>query len=168
MLEETIATIRRTNPRRNVVVGPADWNSIGALRSLELPPGDRHIIVTVHYYSPFQFTHQGAEWVPGSDVWLGTTWQCTSTERQAVVDDLDHAAAWAEANGRPIFLGEFGAYSRADVDSRASWTDFVARQAESRGMSWAYWEFCAGFGVYDRSRDGWNRQILDALIPPGG
>jgi endoglucanase len=168
LLEEAIATIRRTNPRRNVVVGPADWNSIGALRSLELPADDRHIIVTVHYYSPFQFTHQGAEWVSGSDAWLGTTWRGTSAERQAVVDDLDHAAAWAEANGRPILLGEFGAYSKADVDSRALWTDFVARQAESRSMSWAYWEFCAGFGVYDKSRHEWNRQILDALIPPGG
>jgi endoglucanase len=168
LLEEAIATIRRTNPQRNIVVGPADWNSIGALRSLELPADDRHIIVTVHYYNPFQFTHQGAEWVSGSDAWLGTTWQGVSAERQAVVDDLDHAAAWAEANGRPIFLGEFGAYSKADVDSRALWTDFVARQAESRGMSWAYWEFCAGFGVYDKARNEWNRQILDALIPPGG
>ena len=168
LLEEAIATIRRTNPQRNIVVGPADWNSIGALRSLELPADDKHIIVTVHYYNPFQFTHQGAEWVSGSDAWLGTTWQGVSAERQAVVDDLDHAAAWAEANGRPIFLGEFGAYSKADVDSRALWTDFVARQAESRGMSWAYWEFCAGFGVYDKARNEWNRQILDALIPPGG
>jgi endoglucanase len=54
------------------------------------------------------------------------------------------------------------------VDSRALWTDFVARQAEARGMSWAYWEFCSGFGVYDKVRNKWNGQILDALIPPGG
>ena len=35
-------------------------------------------------------------------------------------------------------------------------------------MSWAYWEFCAGFGVYDKARNRWNGPILDALIPPGG
>jgi endoglucanase len=165
LLGEAIATIRETNPDRNVVVGPADWNAVDALRSLALPPDDRHIIVTVHYYSPFHFTHQGAEWVPGSDAWLGTTWLGTSSERQAVVDDLDRAAAWAEANGRPMYLGEFGAYSKADIESRALWTGFVARQAEARGISWAYWEFCAGFGVYDRSRNEWNTPILDALIP---
>ena len=81
---------------------------------------------------------------------------------------MDQAAAWAEANNRPIYLGEFGAYSKADMDSRASWTAFVARQAEERGMSWAYWEFCAGFGVYDQSKSEWNTAILDALIPPDG
>ena len=30
---------------------------------------------------------------------------------------------------RPIYLGEFGAYSKADLASRARWTAFVAQQA---------------------------------------
>jgi len=165
LLTKAIRTIRKTNPGRNIIIGPANWNSIDALSGIELPPEDRHIIVTFHYYSPFHFTHQGAEWVSGSDPWLGTTWRGTALEEQAVIKDLDQAAAWAEANNRPVYLGEFGAYSKADMDSRASWTAFVARQAEERGMSWAYWEFCAGFGVFDKSRGAWNEQILDALIP---
>lgn len=116
-------------------------------------------------YNPFYFTHQGAEWVPGSNAWLGTTWQGTSSEEKAVIRDLDAAATWARRNNRPVYLGEFGAYSKADMDSRALWTGFVARQAEERGMSWSYWEFGAGFGVFDRSRKEWNSRILDALVP---
>jgi endoglucanase len=165
LLVKAMDTIRQTNPYRNIVVGPANWNSIDALGGLELPAEDRHIIVTVHYYGPFDFTHQGAEWVSGSDAWLGTTWQGTSAEERAVTRDLDRAASWAKANNRPIYLGEFGAYSRADMDSRALWTAFVARQAEERGMSWAYWEFCSGFGVFDTSRGAWNEPILEALVP---
>jgi endoglucanase len=165
LLAKAIRTIRKTNPGRNMIIGPANWNSIDALGRLELPPEDRHIIVTVHYYNPFHFTHQGAEWVSGSDPWLGTTWRGTALEERAIIKDLDQVAAWAEANNRPVYLGEFGAYSKADMDSRASWTAFVARQAEERGMSWAYWEFCAGFGVFDKSKGAWNEQILDALIP---
>jgi endoglucanase len=165
LLKEAIDTIRETNPNRTIVVGPADWNAISALDRLELPAEDRRLIVTVHYYQPFRFTHQGAEWVSGSEAWLGTTWQGTSSEEKAVARDLDQAARWAEANNRPIYVGEFGAYSKADMESRALWTGYVARQAEERGMSWAYWEFCAGFGVYDRSKREWNEQILEALIP---
>lgn len=166
LLREALQAIRQTNPERNVVVGPGNWNSIDALGSLELPAEDQHIIVTVHYYLPFHFTHQGAEWVSGSDAWLGTTWLGTPSEVQAVKRDLDRAAAWGEANHRPLYVGEFGAYSKADMDSRARWTDSVARQAEERGMSWAYWEFCAGFGVYDPSGHDWNTPILEALLPP--
>ena len=166
LLAKAIAVIRETNPHRNVIVGPVGWNAIDALGSLELPADDRNIIVTVHYYDPFHFTHQGAEWASGSDAWLGTTWQGTSAQRRAVTNDLDRAARWGEAHDRPLYLGEFGAYSQADMDSRALWTAFVARQAEERGMSWAYWEFCAGFGVYDKSQKVWNEPLLEALIPP--
>ena len=142
------------------------WNSLDALSRLELPEDDCHIIVTFHYYDPFQFTHQGAEWVDNSNPWLGTTWRGSPNEKRVIALDFDLAAAWAEKNKRPLFLGEFGAYSKADIDSRARWTDFVARTAEERGMSWAYWEFGAGFGAFDRTLRRWNEPILHALIPP--
>ncbi len=165
LLQDALQVIRETNPVRTVVVGTAEWGHIQSLDDLVIPDDDRNIIVTVHYYNPFHFTHQGAEWVSGSDAWLGTRWSGTYQEKQAVIQDFDQAADWAKKHNRPLYLGEFGAYSRADMDSRALWTDFVARQAEERGMSWAYWEFCAGFGVYDQATSDWNYPILKALIP---
>lgn len=162
---EALAIIRETNPTRPVVIGPGDWNGIGALRALELPAEDRRIVVTFHYYAPFEFTHQGAEWVAGSQRWLGTAWQGTEAQQAAVRRDLDRAAEWAREQGRPLLMGEFGAYSKADMDSRARWTAFVAREAEARGISWAYWEFCAGFGAYDPARGTWREPLLKALIP---
>jgi len=51
LLAEALALIRRTNPTRNVIVGPAFWNNVAWLDRLELPASDRHIIVTVHYYA---------------------------------------------------------------------------------------------------------------------
>lgn len=164
LLAETLQAVRKTNPGRVVVIGPGEWNSIAGLSMLELP-SDPNLIVTVHYYDPFTFTHQGAEWVSGSSAWLGTTWEGTPAQQRAITRDLDRAAAWAAAHGVPIFLGEFGAYGRADMESRVRWTRFVARQAEARGMSWAYWEFCAGFGVYDPVRRAWRQELLEALIP---
>ena len=78
---------------------------LGALDELVLPD-DPNLIVTVHYYEPFHFTHQGAEWSPGSDAWLGTTWTGTGRRRTgAVISDLDRAARWAQRHGVPLFLG---------------------------------------------------------------
>ena len=163
--QEALQVVRASNPGRTVVIGPGNWNALSSLNELKLPENDRNIIVTFHYYSPFQFTHQGAEWVNGSNAWLGTPWDAEEYQKNAVKDDLDLAAAWGKKNMRPLFLGEFGAYSKAAANYRHLWTDFVARTAESRGMSWAYWEFCAGFGVYDPNAEKWNEPILSALMP---
>lgn len=165
LAEKAIELIRKTNSDRSLIIGPGNWNSIDMLPNLFLPLAERNIIVTVHYYLPFQFTHQGAEWVSDSEPWLGTTWEATEAQKTFLERDLDRALKWSEQNARPIFLGEFGAYSKADMDSRHRWTDFVARAAEARGFSWAYWEFGAGFGVYDREAGVWVEPILQALIP---
>jgi endoglucanase len=97
---------------------------------------------------------------------LGTTWDGTPQEQADVRDDLDEAVAWATTNGRELLMGEFGAYEAADMDSRVRWTDFVAREAEQRDIAWTYWEFCAGFGAYDRNQQAWRQELLEALIPP--
>ncbi len=162
---EAIQIIRRTNPTRTIIVGPGNWNSIGNLYDLLLPPDEHNLIVTVHYYQPFQFTHQGADWAEGSEAWLGTKWTGSPAEKSAVGRDFDAALKWSRQNHRPIFLGEFGAYSEADMESRSRWTEFIARSAEERGFSWAYWEFCSGFGVYDLANRKWNEPILTALLP---
>lgn len=163
--QKAIELIRQTNPDRTIIVGPGNWNSIELLPVLELPSQERNLIVTVHYYQPFRFTHQGAEWVSDSEPWLGTTWEGTEAQKTFLERDLDRALRWSEQNARPIFLGEFGAYSKADMDSRARWTEFVARSAEERGFSWAYWEFGAGFGVYDREAAAWVEPLRQALLP---
>ena len=172
-LAESLAIVRETNPRRDVVVGPTNWNAYDWVSTLDLPgdkrssPVEEHLIVTFHYYLPFQFTHQGAEWA-GQDAqkWLGTTWDATNAEKAEVRAHFDSVAEWAQRhNNIRILLGEFGAYSKADMASRARWTEFVAREAERHGFAWAYWEFAAGFGVYDPAAKIWREDLLQALIP---
>jgi endoglucanase len=163
LLARTLKVVRASNPTRTVVVGPTKWNGISKLDQLELPESDRHLLVTVHYYDPFTFTHQGASWVgPASQGWLGTKWG-TDAEKAQVVKDFDTAAAWGKAHHRPMYLGEFGAYSLSPIEGRARWTTAIREAAESHGMPWTYWEFCDGFGVYDKDAKAWREPLLKAL-----
>jgi endoglucanase len=157
-----LAAVRKTNPSRPVIIGPGRWNAIQALDKLDLPTEDRNLIVTIHFYDPFQFTHQGAPWVKQSNKWKGQTWLGTEAEQAAVRQSLAQAAEWAKEHGRPVFLGEFGAYQGADMESRLRWTRFVAREAEQLGFSWAYWDFGSKFGAYDLKIEGWRtlRSVL--------
>jgi len=166
LVSDTLKVVRRYNPDRIIVIGPTNWNGINKLDKLRLPETDRNIIVSCHYYSPFQFTHQGASWAgEESNKWLGTKWTGTEKEKQELTSDFGKAAEWGKKNNRPINIGEFGAYSKADMPSRILWTAAVAREAEKRNFSWAYWEFCAAFGVYDKDNGAWREGLLKALIP---
>ena len=286
---DALDAVRASNPTRPVVIGPVGWNSIDRLDALALPD-DPNLIATVHFYSPFSFTHQGAGWVdpvppvgtewrPGDTAFGASfrdwSWESTVTENAGVLNiaydaryaafsvhrttpfrptrfdletrgrvdaavicgrggdfvevgelvsggsgwrshSLDLAACgagtddvalqnrlvdapafdirdaalcsaggcerivvttaeaieariavaerWAEANGVPVLVGEFGAYSTADMASRARWTETVQRAALDAGMSSAYWEFASGFGAYDPDVGAWRAPLLDALL----
>ncbi|MGE5611245.1 MAG: glycoside hydrolase family 5 protein [Bacillota bacterium] len=163
-LSEALELIRKTNPTRTVIIGPAFWNGIGHLGELQLPENDRNIIVTIHYYSPMEFTHQGAAWTSQRDK-LGVAWNGTEQERAAVARDFDKAQSWAEQQRRPLYLGEFGAYDKAEMASRVRYISYVAREAEKRGWSWGYWQFDGDFILYDIPKKQWIEPIRKALIP---
>ena len=165
LLVDALAVIRRTNPTRNVLIGPAFWNNISWLEKLELPAADRHIIISVHYYEPHRFTHQGASW--GDAEWRalsGIRWGA-APDYAKIEKDFDVAQAFAMKEGRPVFLGEFGAYDKAPLEDRIKYTAAVARAAEKRGWAWAYWQFDSNFVVYDVDADRWNEPIYRALVP---
>lgn len=157
-----LAAIREHDPERINIVGPSPMNEIDALPQLVLPADDR-LVVTIHYYTPFEFTHQGAPWVVGADRWLGRSWS-EEAGRRRVRDDLGRASAWARTQGHALFIGEFGTYERADMQSRRQWTRCVRLEAEALGLSWSYWDFGTDFGAFDPHRGAWREPLRDALL----
>ncbi len=166
LIRETLAIVRKTNPNRMVVIGPANFNGIAGLRFLSLPEDDRNIILTFHYYEPYHFTHQGTRWTADSNNWIGTKWEGTDAERKTIKKDFGQVASWANARNRPVYLGEFGSYEKADMDSRVRWTKCIADEAVAHGFSFTYWQFTYNMAVYDRQTKTWVKPLLDALIPP--
>ncbi len=160
---DALKEIRKTNPTRMVLMGTADYGGLGGLSKLQVP-NDDNVIVTVHYYNPFNFTHQGAEWVSGADAWLGTKWLDIEPERETVQSEFRAALDYSTNNNVPVHVGEFGAYSKADIESRERWTTYIGRWLETQNLSWAYWEFSAGFGIYNPSTKQYVEPLVDALL----
>jgi len=181
---QILAVIRRTNPERTVFVGPSRWNSLDEVPKLKLPADDR-LIVTVHCYDPFYFTHQGAPWTSASAATVGVVYpgppdqplqpspravqsqasvaawfqeyntrpaETNPCGPQAFAGRMERVAAWGRANNRPIHLGEFGAYEKADAASRARYCADMRRTAERLGFGWAVWDWKAGFRYWDGSQ----------------
>jgi endoglucanase len=165
LLVEMLAIVRRTNPTRTVVIGPTQWNSLDQLQSLRLPETDRNIVVTFHYYEPFRFTHQGASWTDMVKL-SGVGWG-SDADRARLTADFAKVAAWGHQNGRPILLGEFGAYDKSGtpIALRAAYDSAIAREAEKNGFAWAYWQFDGDFVAWDMAKDAWVAPVRDALIP---
>lgn len=164
-LAAVLPVIRESNPHRTLIVGGSEWNSRASLWTLALPKDDRNLIATFHYYEPMEVTHQGAEWVNGAGAWMGTTWRATPAEMRRLNEAFDSVVAWSRREQRPIFMGEFGAYSKAEEASRLAWTQAVREQAEARGFSWAYWELASGFGVLEPRSLAWRQPLLRTLLP---
>lgn len=165
LYKEAYTILRDSNPDRTLIVGTIYGNQMKYLNDLILPDNDRNIIVAVHYYSPIQFTHQGAPWSVKNKDLSGIEWLGNDEERKAVTDDFDAAQNWSAIHKRPLTLGEFGAYEKAGFASRIRWTRFVARQAEARNWSWSYWQFDSDFIVYNLDKDEWVTEMRKALIP---
>jgi endoglucanase len=157
----TVGVVRKTNPDRVVVIGPTTWNSATDLHLLKIP-NDANVILTIHNYAPFSFTHQGAEWI--SPVLPTGVTCCGATQVAEMTAPLDVARTWSAAKHYPVFVGEFGAYSKADSASRMSFNRTMRDAMEARGMSWSYWEFAAGFGVYDPVKLSFRQGLLDSLL----
>jgi endoglucanase len=159
----SLKTIRAVDRQRMVIVAALNSEEPAELRPLDLPGEDRRIILTAHYYKPFEFTHQGAPWIPNGPR-APVPWG-SETDRAVLAEDIAAIDRWARSQGRPLYLGEFGVYDAAALKDRAGYMSAVARAAEGKGWAWAVWQFDHDFAVFSSDRDAWNAPLLRALIP---
>ena len=177
-----IAEIRPTNPQRTLVVEPGGWGGIDELNQLVLPP-DNNVMVSVHCYDPFHFTHQGAGWVgednqqtnivfpgppaqplvpdadrhpgPGELDWIHKYNTLPANQNPssplAFAGKLQYIHAWSDYYGRPVHLGEFGAYLKADAVSRQNFYEAFRRTAEKEHIGWCIWDWSANFRYWDQA-----------------
>lgn len=153
--------IRAGNPTRLIVHGGPNWNSLDGLHGWR-PPDDRFIAATAHYYEPFAFTHEGAEWLPEPPR-FGRLWG-TEADVNAIERHAASAAAWARAQNVTLQIGEFGVNARLPAAQRAIWTRHARRAFEAQGLAWCAWDFAGAFPVWNRDAGRWIEEMKNALL----
>jgi endoglucanase len=158
-LAPALAAVRASNPDRIVIVGGQSWSGIDSLATLAIPD-DPHIVVTFHYYDPFDFTHQGADWI--SPV-LPTGRDFGTTADNAQLDGaLVKVTNFMTRTGRVPFVGEYGAYEGIPQDQRAVYYHTITSAFASIGVQSCAWGYTNTFNLW-RDGTGWIHPILDGI-----
>ena len=189
--EGLAAAVRRGAPQNTIIATGEKWGGIDGLVALS-PLADRNVVYSFHWYEPFTFTHQGADWAgeipkllagipyPSSPVAVAaavsaladpraqkevTVYGGERWDRRRVEAGLRRAADWGKRHGVPVFCGEFGVYRKVSPEAdRVRWIADVRSTFENLGIGWSMWDYDGGFGLirYLSPRARAGR-ILDAL-----
>ena len=160
ILEPALAVVRATNPTRPIVVGGENWSGINSLATLTMPD-DPYLIATFHYYDPFPFTHQGASW-PAEPQPLGATFG-SAADRAELRESVRKVRDYMERTGRPLFLGEYGAYDVIPLDQRAAYYGAVSSAFREAGVDGCVWGYTNSFAFRDQQTGEWHTELLRAI-----
>jgi endoglucanase len=175
LADQLVRAMRTSAPDHTFVVGGPVWSSVYGLVEYMRPVSDSNVVYTFHFYEPFAFTHQGAEWtdpahrntravpypVPpaGQDKILAQQPAGASREavrkylsegwnRDKLQGEMTKAIRWGEKYGVPLYLGEFGAYPRVMLaDDRRRWFEDIRLVLEAAGVGWSIWGYDEGLGL---------------------
>ena len=164
LIPSILGTIRKIDTERTLIIDVPDYGYHESIGKLMIPESEINVIVSVRYYLPYPFTHQGAHWAEGSDKWLGTTWTATPEQKSTVETDMLKIQSWSTEHHRPVAVGEFGTIIYADPACRLIWTDYVTRSFEKHNFSWSYFDFGVIFKAYDIEKNAWLKGFREALI----
>jgi endoglucanase len=187
-----IQTIREYDPKRLIIVGGTDFNSIGKLSSIPVYE-DPNLIYTFHFYDPYLFTHQGATWggpplltnlanlpFPANirrmprlppdlrGTWIERSLNYSYSRDAALVTlsaALDRAVAFSIERNVPIFCGEFGVYMiNSQQEDRVRWYRYVTSALNNRNISWTSWDYYGGFGLFNSEMGCFNHDLNVEIV----
>jgi endoglucanase len=85
--------------------------------------------------------------------------------QRAFLSKIATAKAWSEEFGRPVHFGEFGAFIKADQESRAHYYEAMRQALDAAGIGWAIWDWKSGFNYWDGKTQQPLPGMRHALFP---
>lgn len=120
-------------------------------------PDDDNIIVSIHYYSPWDFANgDTTQWGSDSD----------KADLEAGFRTLKEKFA---DKGTPVIIGEYGTTAASSNDVRSNYYEYYVSAAAKYGIKCFVWDNNvssgeSSFGLLNRKNLTWNQSILDAIM----
>lgn len=143
---KAIAVIRKADPGRRIIYGPAAWSGASTFQGLQ-PLAAGNIVYTFHFYDPSKFTHQGVFENPMGFDYPGTI-DGNRWDKAALKEALAPVIEFQKRAKAPIYVGEFSAIRWAPNGSALRWLQDAIDLFEEQGWHWSYHAF--------REWQGWS------------
>ena len=187
-----VSAIRKVDQKHTIIIGPGEWNNYNNLFNMPVY-SDTNLIYTFHFYDPFIFTHQGANWtspsleplsgvpfpynansMPACPTELTGTWVQTELasgyKNNGTVANvkglLNVAVNFKKSRKVPVFCGEFGVYrTNSPNEDRVFWYETVRKFFEENNIPWTIWDYKGSFGLYKKdSQELFNNDLNTDLL----
>ena len=169
-----IEAIRKIDQKHTIIIGPTEWNSYDNLKYMPAYD-DTNLIYTFHFYDPFLFTHQGANWtdpsmaplagvpfpydparMPTFPAELNGTWLQSNFDNYSDDGTISHVKALIDiavefqmTRNIRLFCGELGVYIPNSPDTdRQIWYEVVRQYLEEKNIAWTTWDYKGEFGLF--------------------
>lgn len=178
-----LRTLRQQDRDRPLVATGGKWSALAEAKRLDLRPLQQigGIVLTVHFYDPFVFTHQTAPWTntpamlveglgfPGQRGQGRVRQGPAADEARQWVDDylrrdvvrevrqhLADMAAWRGSAGLPVWIGETGAMMRpAAPQSAWKYLGLVLQTSRELNLPVTVWDWqSTEFGLFAPTSTG--------------
>jgi endoglucanase len=170
-----VDTVRQSggnNSSRIIVVPGYNTNITYTVAGFEAPDDTANdkMILSCHYYDPWNFAGAGSTPVWGADYDGNDGWG----QEDWVLQQFDSLQSTYINQGIPVIIGEYGAVNPSasdSVDYRRYYMEYVTKAASDRGIVPIYWDNgslssgAEAFGLFDRSSNSvYHQDILDAMM----
>jgi endoglucanase len=171
----TITTIieylRYEDKNRIYIIGGTNYNSLDELKSLGKLP-DTKLLYTFHFYEPFLFTHQGADWTNNKTNIKGLPYPYKKNKmpslayadkygnlnqdfktypqevtNAAIIERLKTVAAFCIRNNMPLICTETGVIDLADKKSRKHYLQDITHDLYQLNIQTVLWDYDQKFSI---------------------
>lgn len=159
--EKAVTEIRKTNPKRIIMISPRKLSSPDYLADLVIPSqANGYLIAEWHFYAagPSK-TNTTKLWTTG-----------TAAEKQLITDKINTAYAWQQSKNIPTWVGAWmpGNYNDGDeytVAEQIVFSNFMGCSLTRKNIPYAV---NSDTKFYDRETNTWTfrASVLDAVINP--
>ena len=154
-----VSTVRASggkNAERTLVVTTYGASAESAAMNDMIVPDGGNIILSIHYYAPWNFAD-------------GKTTEFTKSDEDELNRKFGEMKQKFVDKGIPVIIGEFGCVKAAETSVRARYLEYYVSAAKAAGIKCFLWDNGAftgesSFGIFRRKQLKWEDELVKAII----